>query len=468
MTHPPQPARSTESRVLVLLLTLTVAYCAVAMNLSWIHAWHNSDTLLLSLISLDRYTPFYWDENRYGMLSPLLAMPVRDYAWNMLLQTQLTIVSGFAFVFLLQRLSGTHDVARLAITVPLTATVLATLFQFGAIYPILLASPYLPSIGLLAASLYVLKGHARLKWPIAAVLLSLGLWVNVSNAAMALVTVLLQPVEKPRERWLPVAMVVGCSAGILFFASTYPGNYHQVLPPSAWIPGAFRLLTNIRNSLQSLPALAVFGFAAVGLARRKRPLWRETDALAAGAAVQIFATATSDWVAKNGFDARYVIGPVFVLLTIALQVALDAMLPREAKIPRIAGAGFASAVALGMSLIIFGVPSVARAQSAFYSSTARLSSEIGRLACTHMVGDYWYVWTSVYHNRLKGAEPKLWGLTYRAEETRRFWNKIPVEQRRYCSVCSDPMREFMRKIMYLEPLVQTGSAGELCLFAERK
>ena len=38
------------------------------------------------LVSLQRWTPFYWDQERYGMLIPALALPVRDPLLNLLLQ----------------------------------------------------------------------------------------------------------------------------------------------------------------------------------------------------------------------------------------------------------------------------------------------------------------------------------------------------------------------------------------------
>ncbi|MCM2335078.1 MAG: hypothetical protein NDI82_14180, partial [Anaeromyxobacteraceae bacterium] len=55
------------------------------------------------LVSLQRWTPFYWDQERYGMLVPLLALPVRDPLWNLLLQRGLLVLGGLAAVVLLAR-----------------------------------------------------------------------------------------------------------------------------------------------------------------------------------------------------------------------------------------------------------------------------------------------------------------------------------------------------------------------------
>src|SRR5262245_11176698 len=75
-------------------------FCAAAINFSWIQELHDSDSLLLSLISIERYTPFYWGDNRYGMLVPLLASWIQDYHWNILFQTQILVLAPIGTVVL--------------------------------------------------------------------------------------------------------------------------------------------------------------------------------------------------------------------------------------------------------------------------------------------------------------------------------------------------------------------------------
>ena len=68
------------------------ALLAVWIDLSPIHRFHNSDSLIPVLMSLDRWTPFYWEQNRFGMLVPLLALPFRDPFANLLVQEVETVV----------------------------------------------------------------------------------------------------------------------------------------------------------------------------------------------------------------------------------------------------------------------------------------------------------------------------------------------------------------------------------------
>ena len=76
------------------------AACAVAGGL---HAHQHADALVPVLVSLQRWTPFYWGQERYGMLVPLLALPVRDPLWNLLLQRLVLATASLGAVVLLAR-----------------------------------------------------------------------------------------------------------------------------------------------------------------------------------------------------------------------------------------------------------------------------------------------------------------------------------------------------------------------------
>src|SRR4051794_11632247 len=73
-------------------------WTAICVNLSWIQELHGSDTFLLALISLDRYQPFYWGGDRYGMPVPLGASFIHDYQLNLLFQSQILIIAAAALV----------------------------------------------------------------------------------------------------------------------------------------------------------------------------------------------------------------------------------------------------------------------------------------------------------------------------------------------------------------------------------
>ncbi|HEY2740287.1 MAG TPA: hypothetical protein VGK45_17890, partial [Thermoanaerobaculia bacterium] len=84
-------------------VTVLAALLAGWMDLSPLHRYHNSDSLIPVLVSLDRWTPFFWEQNRFGMLLPLLALPFRHPFQNLLVQVWLRLFALVLSFFLLAR-----------------------------------------------------------------------------------------------------------------------------------------------------------------------------------------------------------------------------------------------------------------------------------------------------------------------------------------------------------------------------
>jgi hypothetical protein len=84
-------------------LLLAAAIAAIWIDLGNLHAHHQSDTLIPVLVSLYYWTPFYWAQDRWGMLVPLLAMPFAHPFVNLLVQTGLGIFAGLAAPVLVAR-----------------------------------------------------------------------------------------------------------------------------------------------------------------------------------------------------------------------------------------------------------------------------------------------------------------------------------------------------------------------------
>jgi len=82
---------------------LTAAVVAVWMDLSPIHRYHTSDSLIPVLSSLYHWTPFFWQQNRYGSLIPLLSLPLESPFSNLLFQVGLRLFAIASTFFLLAR-----------------------------------------------------------------------------------------------------------------------------------------------------------------------------------------------------------------------------------------------------------------------------------------------------------------------------------------------------------------------------
>src|SRR5437762_10011290 len=80
--------------------------CAAAglmVSLGSFHWWHNSDSLIPMLVSLQKWTPFFWEQDRIGMLVPLLTLPLREPLWNLIAQEAIYVSTTLAAMFLLPR-----------------------------------------------------------------------------------------------------------------------------------------------------------------------------------------------------------------------------------------------------------------------------------------------------------------------------------------------------------------------------
>jgi hypothetical protein len=459
-------------RVLRALNWITFAYCAAVVNFSWVQSWHNSDTVIPALISIDRYTPFYWAENRFGMLVPLLASPVSDYGWNLLIQSFLVVLSGATSLILLHAL----DIPKFTSSrILLGAILLLILFKPAAAVTLLLpGSPYLVALFLLLAALYLLferGGRPPLRWCAGTVLVLLSLWVNVSNVVTAVVAVALWPSTKAtvRGKLGVLGIILGSAAVVLMFSSRFPGtDYQKLLPVIQWAGNLWRIASSLSNFIHPLAAAALVVSAGILQALRRRGRrYSPLHALVVGAACQIAATSGLEWVALNNFDSRYIAGCVFLIIgAAALTLAAPAMIGLE----RFAGApashlvGCCSCILL--FTLVFGLPSPARARANMERATSDLSGPVDRLGCTHFVGNYWYVWETVFHDRLQTGQRRLWGISHRAAVTRDSWTKLPREQRRYCALCSDTMIEHMRTTEGVGPLTKETELSGVCLFKE--
>ena len=82
---------------------LLCALAALWADLGTLHRLQHGDSLLPVLVSLQRWTPFFWEQDRYGMLIPLLARPVRNPFGNLLVQGFLNVSCGLSAFFVLAR-----------------------------------------------------------------------------------------------------------------------------------------------------------------------------------------------------------------------------------------------------------------------------------------------------------------------------------------------------------------------------
>jgi hypothetical protein len=214
----PTALRSWRSTSAVLLL-LVAAYAVAggpAARLS------NADSLIPVFVSLESWTLFYWGQDRFGMLLPLLAMCVTDGFWNLMVQNILTVallLTGVACMF------ARLEIRQAAAWALLTLAVLLA-FHHGQIPLLLLTTnqSYGPSLGLSGLAIYLLQRATWISRTAAVTLMVLAAWTNGGVALfVACVALTLVCVRATRAAAIPVfagaAVSIVAHGGLQHFAS---------------------------------------------------------------------------------------------------------------------------------------------------------------------------------------------------------------------------------------------------------
>lgn len=92
-----------EKRELI-FITVFTGVLTVCINFSSIHAYHNADTLIPALASLQYWTPYYWGQERLGLLFAFLAQPIKSPLYNLLFQTQCSILCAVLSLYFMSKL----------------------------------------------------------------------------------------------------------------------------------------------------------------------------------------------------------------------------------------------------------------------------------------------------------------------------------------------------------------------------
>jgi len=432
------------------ILLGAVLAAAALVTLGRLHRLEHGDSLLPVLVSLQRWTPFYWDQERYGMLVPLLALPVRDPLWNLLAQRLLLATAGLGAVMLLARhvlagrdwpLAGTLAAAGL-----LAAAPAPWLFEY------LFDQPYGLSLALALAGLAVAEPGAdgrrpwgRVAW--GALLVVAAHWVNAATGillcALAVARAAVDRVEgeggravAARLAWDAGLLALGLAAGQVLLRA-YPalsGNPLRLdmapLPLSA-LPAAWTTFFAVAwRDAGAWPAVlsvtSVVGLGLLSLAPLRvhlgGALLRAAALLAAALAYALF-VGSLRWVEENAFHWRY-LAPSAVLVHLAAASLLAEALARLRRTARPAALA-ALALLPAAALAAAGPPSIARLRGDLDAVAGRLTGDLLAASCDVLAGDYWTVWPAVWHAALvlheRGERRRLYGLTHRATPTAAAW-----------------------------------------------
>lgn len=413
-----QITTSDRTRSIWLLAVLCVA--ALWIDFGRLHDRHDADSLLPVLVSLQHWTPFFWGQDRFGMLVPLLALPFRHPLANLLVQDWLTtaFALGAPFLAALYFDGGGSWMAAGWLANAFLLSLLSPTFQFDW----LVRQPYAISLSLSFAGLLVMRRPGAVNITAGVLLLVLAHWVNLAVALVIIPSVLVAP----RRR---VDAVLAAAFAVLvgyWIARTYGAHARTIvaaefLPVAEWPVAALRLLQACARNVQHAWLLASIAIAALGATiishrTRRQAVSGAAARLCLVAVVYWLAIATLTHVQLNLYFPRYML-PSVMLVGTAMAIAVAAMLPL-AETAATAGATLVCAVCV---FAAFGLPSVARLTRTLDRNYGALTSEVIETGATAIVGGYWTVWPAVFHANLvlrdTDARPPIWGVTFRSEVT---------------------------------------------------
>jgi len=462
--------------------------CAAALVAGWLtlgdmQRLNHADSLIPAFASLYRWTWFYWGQNRFGMLTALLATPIHHPLMNLLFQNWMVSFCGLlVFPLVHAYLLGWR-------TAPLSGLVGAAIFlllvsgSFHLDY-LLDSQPYAVStcLGLLGL-MAIASGFGRFRpafsWASATMLLFLAFWVSLAAVFLMVPLFTLQSFIGPgqdskRGKRLLTGLSILLAAGLANWeiAINYPysGDFGWT-PPETWPGNCASLLSDIYKVtppefLMALLALTGTG-AVLWLVCRDRQHRREmlcACAICVLTALSYFTiVAATDHARRSGFPYRYAI-PSIVLLVIS--AAMLATLAAD-RLPSRWRAGLRAALLLGLlvgTTLRYGTPSYGRVRSSIDQRFGGPTNAILDAHCTHVLGDYWDVWGSIFHANLalyeSGSQMVIWGITARSEVTRDLWFPL-LKGGRVAVVRSENSERDWQKVARIYQIPELKLAGEL-------
>jgi hypothetical protein len=392
---------------------------AVWMDFSPLHGYHRADSFLPVFESLYRWTPFFWEQNRFGQLIPLLSLPIDSPFANLLFQVGLRLFAVTASFFLL---------ARTVVPRPYWPAVgaLTLALWIGCkdieAHAFMQMQPSGQAVALGLAGLLLLESRSRWKLLTGLGLLLLAFWISLT----ALFWLLPLALVRRRTPLVLSAVVISFGASLLFSRlSIYRrATSFSAADLSDW-PLAWRTLAERSVDYLSFPlVLAALGLMIAALLLRRRFAVSVGLSLLAAGFGELIVMGTTYWAKHNGWSIRYVAVELLVLGTLAPALALILLLEGQPERWHRAANASGLAALLLVTALRYGAPSPARARAALDRFGAH-TEEILASGSTHLLGDYFRTWPAAFHANVvrweRGETTPVWVISLRSGPTELLW-----------------------------------------------
>lgn len=450
------------------------------IDLTPIHRHHNADSVVQILASLIRWTPFFWEQNRFGLLVPLLALPIENPWHNLLFQVWLRILALVAAFFLLARVTVPRPwwpaVGGLSLALFLLA-------KSPAHQCYLLTQPYFQAMALALGGVLLVDSRERIRRIAGSVLVALAFWVSLATLFWLAPLLLLRRMLRiePGDRGVYVFLLTGaCFAASLAasaldalfgFGGTDLGPAPLANWPRAWIglsQGALRYLTP--RWVAGLGLLLAAAAVLAMLGRHRGKLALASGLCLLGAALgEIAALGTSGWIHLMQYDFRFIVSGLVALVVAGPALFLALVLEEAPPSWWRAVNALALTALLPITFLRYGPPSAVEARQALDAGLGRQSSEILAGGATHVIGNFWRVWPAVFHTNLslfeRGDPRRVWGITFRGLPTRDLWQPPDWSQARFAVLGPEDEVDAWREQIGIPPLFRKADLGRVEIYS---
>lgn len=431
---------------------------AFCIDLSRFHEGQHADALLPVMVSLYEWQPFYWEQDRLGMLLPALALPFRHPLANLLVQNGLAIFGGLASFGILARYL-VRDATWVGIGAG-GAIVFLLAFPVGERFQVLNgAQPYPIAVLLALGGILVAAGTGR---PVARVLAAMALtllayWYNAGIGVVIAPLVAwrfaaswIRGESKWREGFIATLLTACgtvCGRLLMALADSRATNFtlsESSTWPCAWHTMAMKVYLRFEGYFEVLAALAAIGLLWLAIPATRAAAakcWLILAVVVAWVLSQGLFAGTTTWAVMNNYDARYLYPGLMGLAMASVGVAVGPLLALR---PRLSPVWVLIALPLA-AVCAYGTPSVAAARASIDNATGRWTNDILDGGCTHVVGEYWHVWPATFHANMtladRGDPRILWAVAFRSRPTHRHWLSFPQARMRLGVLKTEPSAE---------------------------
>ncbi len=414
---------------LILLGLFVTAVVMVMSNTPW---QQNADDLLPAIISMQKLTLYYWEQNRFGNLLPLLTAWISNPSDNAYAQIILRVAAGLAApifftALVFRRLTDIWRATLAADALLLLAGSPALIHE-----TLIVATPYGTSLSCLGLAVLAIRqawtmpgGWQRQVLVVCGVIgLLLAHIVNYGVSMIAVPVLGVFAVASPSaERMRLLLLTVGTAMIALLLPSMFAPQYPTALGLSISGTSLYLFMTEVIvcAGWWLLPAILIpVGLSLLAsrqgaIPRSPAPLNLLMIACLTGCGVLFLLAASSEHVMQNSYSARYFV-PAFVMLVSLGGVGLWQALRQSLPTRSVRDALFATIAAL---MILGSRGHLAAAGEAptdiIGSGKAPLAHLVaGRyvaMSLDGIAGTYWDTWPAVfateqYHHEIawKGAD----------------------------------------------------------------